>query len=136
MKPHSRGRVTLSSDDPAAPPRVEHGFLADERDVGTLVQGLGVARRLGAEQPLAGYVAAELRPGAEADLEAYVHAEARGFFHPVGTCAIGSVVDGNARVLGVEGLAVADASIMPTVPRANTNLSTVAIAERVAELLR
>jgi choline dehydrogenase len=136
MKPRSRGRVTLSSDDPAAPPRVEHGFLADERDVSTLVHGLEVVRRLAAEQPLACYVGLELRPGADAELEAYVRAEARGFFHPVGTCAIGSVVDGNARVLGVEGLAVADASIMPTVPRANTNLSTVAIAERVAELLR
>ena len=136
MKPHSSGRVTLSSPEPEAPPHVEHGFLADERDVDTLVRGLEVVRRLAQEQPLAGYLGAELRPGADTDLGAYVRAEARGFFHPVGTCAIGSVVDGSGRVLGVEGLAVADASIMPTVPRANTNLSTVAVAERVAELLR
>ena len=136
MKPHSSGRVTLSSEEPEAPPRVEHGFLTDDRDVGTLVHGLKVVRRLTAARPLAGYLGAEARPGADTDLEGYVRAEARGFFHPVGTCAIGSVVDGNARVLGVEGLAVADASIMPTVPRANTNLSTVAVAERVAELLR
>ncbi len=136
MKPYSTGRVTLSSPEPEAPPRIEHGFLADERDVGTLVHGLEVVRRLASEQPLAGYLGAERRPGADTDLEAYVQAEVRGFFHPVGTCAIGSVVDGNARVLGVEGLVVGDASIMPTVPRANTNLSTVAVAERVAELLR
>ena len=57
---------------------------------------------------------------------------ARGFFHPVGTCAIGSVVDARGRVLGLEGLVVADASVMPTIPRANTNLSAIAVAERVA----
>jgi choline dehydrogenase len=57
----------------------------------------------------------------------------RGFFHPVSTCAIGRVVDGDGRVYGIEGLFVADASIMPTIPRANTNLSTLALAERLAE---
>jgi choline dehydrogenase len=62
-----------------------------------------------------------------------VLATARGFFHPVGTCAIGRVVDGACRVLGVEGLLVADAAAIPSVPRANTNLSVIALAERVAE---
>ena len=57
------------------------------------------------------------------------------FFHPTGTCAIGSVVDPEGRVLGLDALVVADASIMPTIPRANTNLSTAAIAERIAETL-
>ena len=60
-------------------------------------------------------------------------ASKRGFFHPVATCAIGRVVDGGGRVLGHDGLFVADASIMPTIPRANTNLSTLALAERLAE---
>jgi len=64
-----------------------------------------------------------------------VRSTARGFFHPTGTCAIGSVVDREGRVLGFDGLVVADASIMPTIPRANTNLSTAAIAERIAETL-
>jgi choline dehydrogenase-like flavoprotein len=77
----------------------------------------------------------EVRPGPQADVEACVRAEARGFFHPTGTCAIGRVVDPKGRVLGLENLYVADASIMPTIPRANTNLSTAAIAERIAELL-
>jgi choline dehydrogenase-like flavoprotein len=62
-----------------------------------------------------------------------VRANARGFFHPIGTCAIGAVVDGDGRVHGCEGLSVADASIMPSIPRANTNLSTIAVAERLAE---
>ncbi len=62
----------------------------------------------------------------------HVRAEARGFFHPTGTCAIGRVVDGDGRVFGFENLHVADASIMPTIPRANTNLTTAAIAEKLA----
>jgi choline dehydrogenase-like flavoprotein len=63
----------------------------------------------------------------------HVAANVRGFFHPVGTCAIGRVVDGGGRVLGHANLVVADASIMPTIPRVNTNLSTLALAERLAE---
>jgi choline dehydrogenase-like flavoprotein len=59
----------------------------------------------------------------------------RNYFHPAGTCSIGSVVDARGHVLGFENLVVADASIMPTIPRANTNLTVVAIAERIAELL-
>jgi choline dehydrogenase len=135
MKPHSTGRVTLTSDDPEAPPLVEHGFLSDERDVPTLVRGLELVRELAATKPLSRQVGAELKPGPDADLDAYVRATARGFFHPVGTCALGSVVDARARVLGVENLLVADASIMPTIPRANTNLSAAAVGEHVAGLL-
>lgn len=62
----------------------------------------------------------------------HVRAAARGFFHPVGMCAIGPVVDGHGAVHGLDGLFVADASIMPTIPRANTNLSTLALAEQLA----
>jgi choline dehydrogenase-like flavoprotein len=62
-----------------------------------------------------------------------VREASRGFFHPVATCAIGRVVDGDGRVYGFDDLFVADASIMPTIPRANTNLSTIALAERLAQ---
>jgi choline dehydrogenase-like flavoprotein len=75
----------------------------------------------------------ELYPGREVSAREHVEANVRGFFHPVGTCAIGRVVDGEGRVPGVDGLCVADASVMPTIPRANTNLSTLALAERLAE---
>jgi choline dehydrogenase-like flavoprotein len=74
-----------------------------------------------------------VRPGPDVDAERHVREAARGFFHPVGTCAIGAVVDGDGRVRGCEGLSVADASVMPSIPRANTNLSTIAVAERLAE---
>jgi choline dehydrogenase len=79
------------------------------------------------------YRGAELRPGPEAGAEEHVRATARGFFHPVGTCRIGSVVDERCRVLGFENLYVVDASAIPEIPSANTNLTTVALAERAAE---
>ncbi len=72
------------------------------------------------------YTAGEVRPGLDADPEAYIRETVRGYFHPVGTCALGSVVDAGGAVLGYENLYVADASVMPTMPRANTNLSTCA----------
>ena len=134
MKPFSRGRVSLLSPDPAQPPRIEHGFLSDERDVEVVSYGVEATRELASTEPFRRYAAKELRPGETAATSDYVRAEVRGFFHPVGTCAIGRVVAADGRVLGIDGVAVADASIMPTIPRANTNLSTLAIAERLAEL--
>src|SRR5207245_2359768 len=83
---------------------------------------------------LSHYAARETQPGAEVDAEAHVRATARGFFHPTGTCAIGSVVD-ERRVYGYENLVVADASIMPTIPRVNTNLTTKAIAAKLVREL-
>lgn len=130
LKPGSQGSLTLRSSDPRVPPVVDHGFLSDPRDLDRIVSGVQQFRTL-AEAAGTG---AELRPGDE-PLDAYVAREVRGIFHPTGTCAIGRVVDRRGGVLGIEGLAVADASIMPTIPRANTNLSTVAIAERIADHL-
>jgi choline dehydrogenase len=135
MKPFSRGRVRLGSRDPGDPLRIDHGFLSDERDVGSLVEGVETLRALVASPALRGYAAREVRPGPEVPAADHVRAGARGFFHPVSTCAIGRVVDRGGRVLGLDDLYVADASIMPTIPRANTNLTTAAVAERIAELL-
>jgi choline dehydrogenase len=132
LKPDSRGSVRLRSTDPREPPVIDHGFLAEEHDLTRLESGVRLMRRLAAE---AG-AGTELRPGAGTDLAPYLRREVRGIFHPTGTCAIGAVVDARAAVLGLDGLVVADASIMPTIPRANTNLSTIAVAERVADLLQ
>ncbi len=134
MKPESRGSVRLNSPDPREPLAIDHGFLSNERDVAVLVEGVEAMRRAAAHDAV-GALGSEVRPGPDADVDAYVRENARGFFHPTGTCAIGRVVDAEGRVLGFENLRVADASIMPTIPRANTNLSTAAIAERMAELL-
>jgi choline dehydrogenase len=133
MKPFSRGSVRLHSPEPDAPLAIDHGFLRDERDVEVLAEGFERLRDLAASENVRPYAARELRPGAEVGAEEHVRATARGFFHPVATCAIGSVLDQRCRVLGVENLYVVDASTVPEIPCANTNLTTIALAERAAE---
>lgn len=133
MNPQSRGRLSLTSTDPRAPLAIDHGFLTDDADVEALIGGFERLREIGAS--LSRYAAREARPGAVVDAETHVRATARGFFHPTGTCAMGEVVDERGRVYGYEGLVVADASIMPTIPRVNTNLTTAAIAEKLAETI-
>jgi choline dehydrogenase len=133
MKPASQGSVRLTSPDPRAPLAIDHGFLSDERDVAVLVEGVEAMRALVDDAGIRSYAAREVRPGPDVEAETHVRTTARGFFHPVATCAIGRVVDGDGRVLGVEGLSIADASILPTIPRANTNLSVIAVAERLAD---
>jgi choline dehydrogenase len=135
MKPRSQGSVRLHDDDPRTPLDVDHGFLREPHDAEVVSEAFEALRELAASDPVRRYVARELSPGPDVTARDHVLAEARGFFHPVGTCAIGSVVDATGAVLGYEGLFVADASIMPTIPTANTNLSTAAVAERIAELL-
>jgi choline dehydrogenase len=133
MKPASRGSVRLTSRDPRAPLAIDHGFLSDERDVAVLVEGVERLRALVEDDAIRAYWARETRPGPDVPAAEHVRAAVRGFFHPVGTCAIGRVVDGDGRVFGIDGLSVVDASIMPSIPRANTNLTAVAVAERLAE---
>jgi choline dehydrogenase len=132
VKPLSAGRLRLCSTDPRDPPTVERGFLTREEDLAPLIEGIELARAIGAAEPLPDLLAAELSPGS-ADPEQYVRDTIRSYFHPAGTCPLGTVVDTHGRVFGTEGLYVADASFMPTIPRANTNLTTAAIAERIAD---
>ncbi len=132
MKPYSRGSVRLNGAEPETPLAIDHGFLRDERDVEVLTEAFERLRELVEAPEVRAYAAAELRPGREVGAEEHVRASARGFFHPVGTCAIGSVVDERCRVLGFENLYVVDASAIPEIPAANTNLTTVALAERAA----
>jgi choline dehydrogenase len=134
MKPGSAGRLRLRSRDPRDLPDVERGFLGDSSDLTTIVEGLELARALAEQEPLAGLLGPELAPGDE-PLDSYTRRMMRNYFHPAGTCGIGHVVDDSGRVLGIDRLFVADASIMPTIPRANTNLTTAAVAERMAEAI-
>ena len=143
MKPRARGRLMLDSTDPATPPRIHTAMLEDDRDFARIIEGVGEARRIARTAPLSGLALEELMPGpgTAADLDAAVRAQSGTYFHPVGTCRMGpagdrgAVVDSAGRVHGIDGLHVADASIMPTIPRANTNLTALMIAERIAELL-
>jgi len=145
MTPLSRGRVRLRSPDPAVKPVIEVGWLSDGADLPRLLAGVRAARRLAAQPSLAAIALRELTPGptAESDVElgASVRANLGTYFHPVGTCAMGpvddaaAVVDARGAVHGVEGLWVVDASIMPTIPAANTQLATIMLAERCARSL-
>jgi choline dehydrogenase len=147
LKPESRGRVTIRSADPQALPVVEHGFLTDRdgHDLSVLVDGVRLARRLAGTKALSGLCEGELAPGPDLDdgeLQAYVRRWVRGYWHPVGTCRMGpasdadAVVDRDGCVHGFDNLFVADASVMPTIPRANIHLPVLAVAERLAEGLR
>ena len=136
MKPHSRGRVQLNGPEPDRPLAIDHGFLSDARDADVLAEGVEQLREIAASARVRRYAARELRPGLGVAPLDHARAAARGFFHPVGTCALGAVCDEGARVLGAKGLLVADGSLMPTIPRVNTNLSVIAVAEAVAERLR
>jgi choline dehydrogenase len=135
MKPFSRGRVSLLLPDPAAPLAIDHGLLSDKRDAVALEEGVEQLRAVALSEPVRGYAAREVRPGPEVSAAVHIRESVRGFFHPTGTCALGRVVDAKARLFGTPNVVVADASIMPTIPTANTNLSTIAIAQRIAERL-
>jgi choline dehydrogenase len=147
----SRGRIRLSSADPRHKPAIDPAYLSDMADFDPLVKGISMAREFAAAKPLSRLVKPELAPGAdirtESDLREWVRNDLNTLYHPVGTCAMGgggrvaaskltSVVDTDLRVRGVEGLRVVDASVMPTVPRGNTNAPTIAIAERAADLIQ
>jgi choline dehydrogenase len=133
LTPRSRGRLTLTDRDPRSAPTIDHGYLTDPegRDLATLVDGVGIARDVIAAPGLAPLLGAELEPGPGADLRRAVRDGVIHYWHPVGTCAMGSVTDADGGVVGVEGLAVADASVMPVTVRATTNLPTVVVAERI-----
>ena len=120
--------------DPRTRSRSTTASCATPATLEVVAEGFEALRELAAASRSARYAGTETRPGDDVTAQRARAAEARGFFHPVGTCAIGAVVDPSGRVFGYEGLSVADASVMPTIPTANTNLTTAAIAERVAEL--
>ncbi|OKH94899.1 GMC family oxidoreductase [Streptomyces uncialis] len=139
LAPTSRGRVTLRSDRPDAAPRITHNYLTTDEDRAALVAGIRIALDIAAQAP-----AAEVITGpydvpdsdSDADLLAWAQRSGMTLYHPTSTCAIGPVVDPRLRVHGVEGLRVVDASVFPSVPRANTNAPTVMAAEQAADLIK
>jgi len=142
MDSDSVGRVRLLSSDPEALPVLEQPFSAlSDHDVDVLTEGIELARRLASTRALGPFLAEELEPGPTTDLEEWVRGNTGGYWHPVGTCRMGptadpgAVVDATGRVHGLQGVVVADASIFPTIPRANTNLPTVGAAEYIASTL-
>ena len=146
LRPESRGELVLQSADPATPPAIHPNYLATEGDRRTIVDGLKLARRIQAQAPLAPFHRREVVPGPDhaddAALLAFARATGGTIFHPAGTCRMGprdapdAVCDPELRVRGLDGLRVADASIMPTVVSGNTNAPAIMIGEKAADLIR
>jgi choline dehydrogenase len=141
--PFSRGSVRLAGPGAGTPPIIDPNYLGDERDLRTLIAALRIARQIGDASAYDEWREVEAAPGAAIDddnaLGAFAKAACQSYFHPVGTCAMGdtdmSVVDSESRVHGVSGLRIADASVMPSIPSANTAATVYAIAERAAEMI-
>jgi choline dehydrogenase len=142
--PKSRGDVRLASTDPTAAPLIDPGYLSDPADARFLVEGMQRVREVMASRHLAKVITGELHPGPACPDEAALYRELpnriHSVYHPVGTCRMGTdeqaVVDPELRVRGVEGLRVADASIMPTITGGNTNAPAMMIGEHCAQLMR
>ena len=141
------GQVTLTSPDPHVQPLLEYHFLENDSDIERLRDGVRLVVRLTESEAYRGIMRQRLMPtdeelATDEALDAWLHQNVRTSQHLVGTCKMGpasdpmAVVDQYGRVQGVEGLNVADASIMPNTPRANTNVSTIMIAERISDFIK
>jgi choline dehydrogenase len=139
VKPASRGKVTLRSPVPHARPRILHNYLDAEEDRRSMIEGVRLNFAIHEARPLREWRRADFlvpKSDAEDDIMDFVQRRAHTVYHPVGTCAMGAVVDAELRVLGLEGLRVVDASVMPTITRGNTNAATIMIGEKGADLIR
>ena len=147
QRPRSRGRLRLRSANPDVPPVIDLNYLADPEDMRRMADGVRIAWRLMHEGPLAPMLKefvnlTEEVVNSKSALETFIRENCTTIFHPVGTAKMGpesdpmAVVDQYCRVRGVEGLRVVDASIMPNIVRANTNLTCIMIGERVADWMR
>jgi choline dehydrogenase len=144
--PKSRGEIRLRSLDASDKPVIDHRLLGHPDDMTSMIGGVRILEKVFAAPALAGHVVAPNLPASantdDAELERLVRTYSNIGFHPVGTCRMGgaadadAVVDPNLAVRGVLGLRVADASIMPVMPSANTNAPAMMVAEKAADLIR
>ena len=143
LRPESRGTVRVVSARPADHPEIQANSLATQYDCDCLIAGGRLARRIAQAPAMVPYVISEELPGpdtrSDEDWLRFIRKTGTTIYHPAGTCKMGvdekAVVDPQLRVIGIDGLRVADASIMPTVVSGNTNAATIMIAEKAADLI-
>jgi choline dehydrogenase-like flavoprotein len=139
MRPRSRGSVKLASGNPRVPALIDPNYLSEPADLDLLVEGVALAREIGAGAAFADWRTREVYPGPDAttttDIRKFILRAADSFHHPVGTCRMGAVVDNALRVEGVSNLRVIDASVFPGIPQAMTNAATIALAEKASDLV-
>ena len=141
MRPKSRGAVHVTGSDPADPVRIDAPYLRDPQDLKDLVEGVRTARAIGNSAALRSFTGREIAPGAlnRTELECFFRDGLVTFWHQCGTAKMGrdamSVVDSKLKVYGVDGLRIADASVMPRVTTGNTMAPCVVLGEQAAALL-
>ena len=143
LNPQSRGSVHINSKDAKSPPDIDPRYLSEEKDRIVAAQSIRLARKIITQPAMKKYNPKEHAPGiqfqSEEELKKVAGDIGTTIFHPVGTCAMGpsdsSVTDENLKVRGVEGLRIADASIMPSITSGNTNAPTLMIAEKASEMI-
>ncbi|WP_329111054.1 GMC family oxidoreductase N-terminal domain-containing protein [Micromonospora sp. NBC_01699] len=138
LTPRSRGSVLLALDDPTAKPKIVHNYFSEDADVEVAIAGIRIGLEIARQKALEPYTEGTFEPPAsdsDADLRTYIRQYAHSIFHPGGTCAMGSVVDAELKVQGIDGLRVVDASVMPAPVRGNPNAAVIAIAEKAADLI-
>ncbi|MDN5746757.1 MAG: GMC family oxidoreductase N-terminal domain-containing protein, partial [Nocardioidaceae bacterium] len=139
LKPTSRGVLSLRTAAPDSAPRILHNYLSTDEDRQSIVAGLRIAEEIAAQPSMKSVVKGDFvvpDGNTDADLLAFAARAGQTLYHPTSTCSIGHVVNSELRVLGIDGLRVADASVMPSVVRGNTNAPTIMIAEKAADLIR
>jgi len=144
VRVESTGYLKLRSADPTWHPEIEPGYYDDSADLDAMLAGFRMLYEVVSQGPIAKFIAAPWDPESldptTDDIMAAIARKGQTIYHPVGTCSMGtvegSVVDPELKVHGVEGLRVADASIMPRVPRGNTNAPTIMVGEKCADLIK
>ncbi|QJQ94881.1 MULTISPECIES: choline dehydrogenase [Halomonadaceae] len=144
MRSESRGRIRLTSRDPRQAPSILFNYMSKEKDWQEFRDAIRLTREIIAQPALEPYCGKEISPGPEvqsdAELDAFVRAHAETAYHPCGSCKMGtdamSVVDGEGRVHGLNGLRVVDASLFPVIPTGNLNAPTIMLAEKIADRIR
>ena len=144
LAPSSRGSVTIRSSDPIDPPLMAANYFSTEEDIETMLSGIRLGLEIAQQPAMLRYQKQRFLPASgpldDDALRAHLRATTETMGHPVGTCAMGhgddSVVDGELRVHGIDGLRVVDASVMPTISRGNTNAPVIMIAEKASDAIR
>ena len=146
LRPESRGEIKLSGPDPKAYPKIVPRYLSTEADCRTIVEGVKIARGIAKHAPLSSKIAEEFRPNPDLGMDDYdgtldwARNNSVSIYHPTGTCKMGTgedaVTDPALRVHGIDGLRVADCSIMPEIVSGNTNAPAIMIGEKVSDLIK
>ena len=145
LRPESKGEIVLDGPSPKTYPKIHPHYLSTETDCRTIVDGVNIARKIARHAPLSTKIAEEFRPTGDLDMDDYegtldwARNNSVSIYHPTGTCKMGqgadAVVDAELKVHGVEGLRVADCSIMPEIVSGNTNAPAIMIGEKASDLV-